>query len=82
MKKQTKTNQCLSAINAFGGATMTTDPFEKWVLLILRTGKMEDHLLLTKMQSEELIPLAYESESMGIGRVKYYFKPIADVVTP
>jgi len=67
--------KCLSAIDTFGGATLTTDPFEKWALLVLRGGKMEDHLLLTKMQSEELIPLAYESESMGIGRVKYFFKP-------
>jgi len=66
--------KCLSAIDAFGGATLTTDPFEKWALLVLRGGKMEDHLLLTKMQSEELIPLAYKSEPMGIGRVKYFFK--------
>ena len=75
MKKQTKMQKCLSAIDAFGGATLTTDPFEKWALLVLRGGKMEDHLLLTKMQSEELIPLAYESEPTKTNQTKYFFKP-------
>jgi len=74
MKKQTKTNQCLAAINTFGGATLTTDPFEKVALLILRNGKIADHILLTKKQAEKLTGFSYEKESVGMGRVKYYFK--------
>ncbi len=75
MKKQTKTQECITAINAFGGATLTTDPFEKVALLILRNGKIADHILLTKKQAEKLTAFFYEKESVGMGRVKYYFKP-------
>lgn len=68
----------IEKINQFGGATLTTDPFEKVALLIFSKGKISDHDLLTKKQAEKLIPFSYESDSIGIGRVKYFFKPIKE----
>ena len=75
MRKQTKTQECVAVINNFGGATLTTDPFEKVALLILRNGKIADHILLSKKQAEKLTAFSYEKESVGMGRVKYFFKP-------